>query len=200
MVECSLLGQDSASFGVTDYLTGQKALADVMQPTKLENLFFISGGTTAPNPAEMIAQGGLALLLEEALKEFDRIVIDSAPIHAVSDTLLMVKSVQTVCVVVRAAVTSSRSVARCIQLLQAAGAPLSGTILNQIPVHRGIGYGSSDSYYSYAYNGNYSKNGVYGAGKAGNGHSNEKIASRNGHDHGARRTLIPNGKRQNTDN
>jgi capsular exopolysaccharide synthesis family protein len=200
MVETSLVGQDSARFGVTDYLTGQKALADVMQPTRLENLFFISGGTTAPNPAEMIAQGGLALLIEEALREFDRIVIDSAPIHAVSDTLLMVKSVQTVCVVVRAAATSGRSVARCIQLLQAAGAPLSGTILNQMPVRRGLGYDSSESYYSYAYHENYSKNWVYGISKSGDGQANGKAFFWNGRGHGGERGPISNGKKQNTEN
>jgi len=195
MVEFSLLGQDSTAFGVTDYLTGHQALADVMQPTRLENLFFISGGTTAPNPAEMIAQGGLTLLIEEALKEFDRIVIDSAPIHAVSDTLLMVKCAQTVCLVVRASVTSGRSVARCIQLLQAARAPLSGTILNQMPVHRGLGYDTSDNYYSYAYQGKYSKDGVYGAGKnSRNGHADKKIHANNGHNQAAVKALIPNGK------
>ena len=195
MVEISLLGQESISFGVTDYLTGQKALAEILQPTRLENLFFISGGTTAPNPAEMIAQGGLVLLIEEALKEFDRIVIDSAPIHAVSDTLLMVKSVQTVCLVVKAAATSGRSVSRCIQLLQGAGAPLSGTILNQLPVRRGLGYDSSDNYYSYTYKGNYSKDGVYGKNGASGGQMHGNVASRNGDNLAAKGELSANGKR-----
>jgi polysaccharide biosynthesis transport protein len=195
MVEFSLLGEESTCFGVTDYLTGQKALAEVIQPSKLENLFFVSGGTTAPNPAEMIAQGGLVLLIEEALKEFDRIVIDSAPIHAVSDTLLMVKSVQTVCLVVKAAVTSGRSVSRCIQLLQGAGAPLSGMILNQMPVRRGLGYDSSDNYYSYTYKGKYSKDGVYGKPRAGHGNNHETAISKNGHNSTADVELSSNRKR-----
>jgi capsular exopolysaccharide synthesis family protein len=192
MVEFGLLGKDSSSFGVTDYLTGQKALYDVMQPTKLDDLFFISGGTTAPNPAELLAQGGLPLLIDEALKEFDRVVIDSAPIHAVSDTLLMVKSAQTVCLVVRAALTSSRSVLRCIQLLQSAGAPLAGTILNRMPVRRG--YGSSDNYYSYSYNGHYSKDGVYGAKNGKKAGTVKKITTRNGLQEAEAPELVPNGK------
>jgi len=158
-----LLGKETNHPGVTDCLTGHKTLEEVIQPTKQDRLFFIAGGTTAPNPAELLAKDGLAGLIQEALKTYDRVVIDSAPIHAVSDTLLMVTSVQTVCLVIRGAHTSSRSVVRCIQLLKTAGAPLSGLILNRMPVHRRLGYGYYSPYYDYKYSGKYSKKGVYGA-------------------------------------
>jgi capsular exopolysaccharide synthesis family protein len=162
-VESSLLGRDSGAPGVTDYLTGQKTLAEVVQAAKLKGLFFIPGGTTAPNPAELLARDGLSGLIQEALQHYDRVVLDSAPIHAVSDTLLMLRSVQTVCLVVRAAHTSSRFVIRCVQLLQGAGAPLSGIILNRMPTRRVLGYGHCYSpYYDYRYHGKYSKKGVYG--------------------------------------
>jgi capsular exopolysaccharide synthesis family protein len=161
-VEICLKGKEQGTAGVTDYLTGKKALLDVVQKTDLENLHFVSAGTTAPNPAELLAQDGLSAMIEDALRHYDRVVVDSAPIHAVSDTLLIVKSVQTVCLVVRAAKTSGRSVMRCIQLLQAAEAPLSGVILNRMPVRRGLGYGYYSPYYDYSYHGKYSKKGVYG--------------------------------------
>ena len=166
-VESSLLGKDTDSPGVTDFLTGRKSFTEVVRPAGLEKLFFISGGTTAPNPAELLAKDALGGLIAEALKEYDRVVVDSAPIHAVSDTLLMLKNVQTVCLVVRAARTSSRSVQRCVQLLKGAHAPLSGVIMNQMPIHRGVGYGYYyyNTYYDYHYHGKYSKKGVYGATK-----------------------------------
>ena len=161
-IETAFKGHDAIPGpGVTDWLIGEKTLAKVVQPTKLETLFYIAGGSTAPNPAEILAHDGLGELIEEALKDYDRVVLDSAPIHAVSDTLLMLKNVQTVCLVVRGARTSSRSVFRCVQLLQSAGAPLSGILLNRMPIRRSLGY---SPYYDYSYHGKYSSKGVYGAG------------------------------------
>ena len=163
-VELVLTGKDQGTPGVTDYLTGKKSLEEVVQPCKLPGLFFVSGGTTAPNPAELLAKDGLSELIERALKTYDRVVLDSAPVHAVSDTLLMLKNVQTVCLVVRGARTSTRSVSRCVHLLKGARAPLSGLVLNRMPLRRGIGYGYYyyNPYYDYRYHGKYAKKGVYG--------------------------------------
>jgi capsular exopolysaccharide synthesis family protein len=159
-VEAGLDGAESNSPGVTDYLTGQKKLEEVVRPAKVEKLFFISGGATAANPAELLAKDGLDGLVKDALAHYDRVVVDSPPINAVSDTLLMLKSVQTVCLVVRAARTSSRYVLRCAQLLQGAEGSISGIVLNQMPRRRGPGHGA---YYDYRYHGKYGKEGVYGA-------------------------------------
>jgi capsular exopolysaccharide synthesis family protein len=159
-VESGLLGQDSDQVGITDYLTGQNKLEEVVRPTKVENLFFISGGATAASPAELLAKDGLEALIKDALQHYDRVVLDSAPINAVSDTLLMLKSVQTVCLVVHVARTSRRYVLRCVQLLLSAKAPLSGTVLNRTPRRLGLSYGG---YYDYRYHGKYGKKGVYGA-------------------------------------
>ena len=154
-VATTLNGHDDSTPGVTDYLTGTKTFQEVVHPTKIDKLSYISGGTLAPNPAELLAGTGIGPLIEEALKNYDRVVIDSAPIHAVSDTLLIVKNAQTVCLVVRAAHTSNRFVLRCIQLLQNAEAPLSGVVMNRMRRHRGSGYG----YYDYRYQ---DKKGAYG--------------------------------------
>jgi len=162
-VEATLSGKETDAFGVTDFLTSNKSFEEVIQTTRVPNLFIIAGGTTAPNPAELLAKDGLSSLIARALRDYDRVVVDSAPIHAVSDTLLMVKHVQTVCLVIRAAHTSFRSVTRCIQLLQGAAAPLSGMVLNRMPVRRRLGYGYDSGYYDYGYHGKYSKKGVYGA-------------------------------------
>jgi polysaccharide biosynthesis transport protein len=157
-IETALLGNGGGTPGLTDYLAGQKKLEQVVRPTKVENLFFMSGGPVATNPAELVAKDGLSGLIQEALRHYDRVVLDSAPISAVSDTLLILKSVQSVCLVVRAARTSSRYVLRCVQLLQGAEAPLAGIVLNRMPGRRRLGYGA---YYDYHYHGKYGKEGVY---------------------------------------
>ena len=80
-------------------------------------------------------------------------VIDSAPVLAVSDTLLMTPHVQSVCVVVRARRTARNAVQRAASLLVGAGSRLAGVILNRLPRNRGTDY-----YYYYASHG-------YGAGE-----------------------------------
>jgi len=161
MVENTLLNSDKRGSGLTDYLTGQKDFKAVVHPTEVENFFYLPAGSHAPNPAELLAQTGIDGLIDEALLQFDRVIIDSAPVHAVSDTLLVLSRVQTLCLVVRCGRTPRNSVLRAVQMLKEAGAPLAGAILNQIPRSRGkYGY-YYDSYYSYGYYGNY----AYGAEK-----------------------------------
>jgi Mrp family chromosome partitioning ATPase len=98
-------------------------------------------------------------LIDEALLHFDRVIVDSAPVHAVSDTLLVLNRIQTLCLVVKSGYTPRNSVLRAVQMLKEAGAPLAGAILNQIPRSRGGSGYYYDSYYSYGY---YGKDG-YGA-------------------------------------
>ena len=155
MVENTLLNNNKRGFGLTDYLTGQKDFKTVVHSTETENFFYLPAGTHSPNPAELLARTGIDGLLDEALLHFDRVVVDSAPVHAVSDTLLVLNRIQTLCLVVKSGQTPRNSVLRAVQMLKEAGAPLAGAVLNQIPRSRG-GYGYYyDSYYSYGYYGKY---------------------------------------------
>ena len=108
-------------------------------------LFVLAGGRRAPNPAEILAGPLFGQLIIEAAKLFDRVVIDSAPILAVSDTLLMTPHAQTVCIVVRAAKTPRPAVRRAISLLAKSGIRPGGLVLNRLRRSRGVGY-----YYYYA--------------------------------------------------
>lgn len=161
-VQKTLLGHRDSMPGVTDYLTGRKQFADIVQPHDQDKLFFITAGTTAPNPAELLAVSGIEALIDEALLQFDRVVVDCAPIHAVSDTLMMLGRIQTVCLVVRAGKTPRRAVARAVELLYKAEAPLAGLVLNR-QRSRGLTRYYYDSYYTYTYGGRYAEKGVYGS-------------------------------------
>ena len=119
-------------------------------------LFVLAGGRRAPNPAEILAGPFFARLVTEAGKLFDRVVIDSAPILAVSDTLLMTPHVQTVCIVVRAGKTPRPAVRRAITLLAKSGTRPAGLVLNRLRRNRGVGY-----YYYYASHGYGKEEGAY---------------------------------------
>jgi uncharacterized protein involved in exopolysaccharide biosynthesis/Mrp family chromosome partitioning ATPase len=119
-------------------------------------LSVLAGGRRAPNPAEILAGPFFGQLITEAAKLFDRVVIDSAPILAVSDTLLMTSHAQTVCIVIRAAKTPRPAVRRAISLLAKSGIRPAGLVLNRLRRSRGVGY-----YYYYASHGYGAEEGAY---------------------------------------
>src|SRR5437879_2982077 len=108
-------------------------------------LFVLAGGRRAPNPAEILSGPAFAKLITEASKLFDRVVLDSAPVLAVSDTLLMAPHVQTICVIIRARKTPRAAIQRALGLIAGTGKRPAGLVLNRLPTSRGYGY-----YYYYA--------------------------------------------------
>ena len=119
-------------------------------------LSVLAGGRRSPNPAEILAGPFFGRMIADAATLFDRIVIDSAPILAVSDTLLMTPHVQTLCIVVRAAKTPRQAVRRALSLLAKSGIRPAGLVLNRLRRSRGVGY-----YYYYASHGYGKEEGAY---------------------------------------
>lgn len=165
---------DAEQYGIVDYLVGDIALADAVRVVSARDvdiigtsdpnststvtatggqLSVLAGGRRAPNPAELLSSQSFAELVADASQHYDRVVIDSAPVLAVSDTLLMTPYVQTVCMVVRAKRTARNAVQRAVLLLAGTGSRPAGVILNRLPRNRGTDY-----YYYYASHG-------YGAGE-----------------------------------
>jgi capsular exopolysaccharide synthesis family protein len=142
--------------GASEVLTGNAALAEGCQATEIEGLDVMTAGHRAPNPAELLAGASVGDLVRDARLKYDRVVIDSAPVNAVSDSLLLLKYVQTVCLVIHAGKTPRRAVLRAVQRLTDSGSRPVGFIMNRMPQHSGADY-----YYHYSA-GEYGK-GVYGA-------------------------------------
>jgi protein-tyrosine kinase len=93
--------------GLSDYLLGKNDEFSIMQRGPLENLFFIPSGTGATDPAELVGNGRLKLLLQRVEPLFDWIIIDSPPAIPVSDASVLAKACDGVLMVVRSNVTPS---------------------------------------------------------------------------------------------
>jgi polysaccharide biosynthesis transport protein len=141
--------------GITGCLSRHATLVNCCKPTEIENLFVLPAGERASKPAELLHSCDFANLLEEAVLHFDRIVLDSAPINAVSDTQLIAKEIQSVCLVVRACKTPSRALLRACSLLAQTGNDPDGIVLNRLPRR------SRDRYYFSSYAGGYSNAGAH---------------------------------------
>jgi len=134
--------------GEIDIVSHDVAVTGKIQTMMGGQLSVLAGGRRAPNPAEILAGSSFGKLVAEAARLFDRVVIDSAPVLAVSDTLLMMPYVQTVCFVLQAAKTPRQVVRRAISLLAKSGIRPAGLVLNRLRRGRGVGY-----YYYYASHG-----------------------------------------------
>jgi polysaccharide biosynthesis transport protein len=149
-----VLGNSKAP-GLTECLMGRANIADCSKPTQIENLFILPAGERASKPAELLASCDFSGLLKEAMIHFDRIVLDSAPVNAVSDTQLIAKDVQSICFVVRAIKTPGRAIIRACSLLAHAGSRPDGVVFNRMPRR------SRDRYYFSEYAGEYANAGAH---------------------------------------
>jgi capsular exopolysaccharide synthesis family protein len=133
--------------GLADCLSGQASVQNAVLPSEVANLSILPAGSTVPNPAELLSSAEFAAVVKEAMLLYDRVIVDTAPVNAVSDTLMLAPHVQTICLVVRAGSTHGRSVMRAIKILTDIQCKPAGIVLNYLPEHRGIGY------YYYYYSG-----------------------------------------------
>ena len=128
---------DAKAQGLTDCLAGQAKAIDCCNPTGIENLFLLPAGRRTSRPSELFASCDFVSLLDELGPHFARIVLDSPPVNAVSDTQLICKHVQSVCLVVRAIKTPAAAVARACALLAQTGSTLDGFVFNRMPLRSG---------------------------------------------------------------
>ncbi|MEM9481869.1 MAG: polysaccharide biosynthesis tyrosine autokinase [Verrucomicrobiota bacterium] len=119
--------------GLTDYLDGKIKPAQACFETEFENLFLFGAGSPHENPGELLSDQRLPLLISEAYRWFDRVVIDSSPLGVVSDSITLSRAVQQVCVVVDHGKTKRRDLQAACRLLRMAGANIAGFVLNRAP-------------------------------------------------------------------
>ena len=77
--------------GITQFLTNPAInLIDLVQPSDInKNLYILPGGTVPPNPTELLARDGLEKAVETLKENFDYVILDTAPVGMVTDTLLI---------------------------------------------------------------------------------------------------------------
>jgi polysaccharide biosynthesis transport protein len=145
---------DKNAPGVSEVLTFKATFDQACHESGIDKLTIMPAGTKGVNPAELLGSDRFQELLKDASGKFDRVVIDTAPVNAVSDTLLIVDKVDSVVLVVRARKTPSRILLRAMHLLELANARPVGFVLNRLP--------SRLANYYYYDEGSYSSAGVYG--------------------------------------
>jgi capsular exopolysaccharide synthesis family protein len=126
--------------GIVEVLAGQATMAEVLHESDIPNLTVVGSGNKAPNPSELLHEGEFNSLLENLIPQFDRIILDSAPVLPVADSRLLAKHAHAVILVVRTRKTPIGAMIRACDLLKASGAKLGGVVVNGMKRSGGSNY------------------------------------------------------------
>lgn len=140
--------------GLADVLTGGARFSDTLKPHPVvERLFVLPAGTSPPNPADLLGSRQLETLFDEALLEFDLVIIDSPPVLMVTDPVILSTKVNGTILVIRSGATTKMVLRRASETLSRSSGHKLGIVINAVDT-RSIEY-----YYSYGY---YGDNKYYG--------------------------------------
>src|SRR5712692_4534080 len=121
-----------ATKGLSHYLVGEIGLEKIILPTKVPNLSIVPCGAVPPNPAELLQSEHMVNLLKHFVAEGVHVVVDSSPVMAVTDPVIVGTRVDGVILVVWAGHTSRYSARMAIRLLSEAKTRLLGTVLQRL--------------------------------------------------------------------
>ncbi len=146
--------------GITNYIVGNLNVSEIIYPVPgHENLFVIPCGPVPPNPAEILLDEKLDQLFTDLKKQFDAIIIDTAPVGLVSDAITLGKHANACMYVVRYNYTFKKQVKLIDELYRSKKIPNMALIINDIDAkgHYGgyYGYGAYGYGYGYGYGSGY---------------------------------------------
>jgi non-specific protein-tyrosine kinase len=131
--------------GLTTVLIGQARIEDVMQQAD-GRLSVLASGAVPPNPTELLASARMEEVLRELADTYEVVIVDTAPLLPVADTLGLASFAQGALLVVRAAKTSREQIRTAAESLDRVSVRVLGTVFNMAPVPRGDRYGTYGSY------------------------------------------------------
>ena len=142
--------------GITQYLANpENNLMDLVQLSDVsKNLYILPGGTVPPNPTELLARDGLNKAIETLKKNFDYVILDTAPVGMVTDTLLIGRVADLSVYVCRADYTHKNEYTLINELAEKDKLPNLCTVINGLDLKRRkygyyYGYGKYGKYYGY---------------------------------------------------
>ncbi|MFZ5469000.1 MAG: GumC family protein [Myxococcota bacterium] len=132
--------------GVSSLVVGEGSAEGAVKATEVPNLFVLPCGPIPPNPAELLHTQAFNELLKKLSLTYDRVILDSPPIGAVADAVVLSTRVSGVVMVLKGGSTQREVAKRAVKQLQDVRAKLFGAILNDINLED-----SKYEYYYYAY-------------------------------------------------
>jgi capsular exopolysaccharide synthesis family protein len=130
--------------GLTSVLIGDADIEDVAQPMETEGLDVLASGPIPPNPSELLGSKAMQELLAHAMATYDFVVVDTAPLLAVTDAVVLSRYVGGTVVVAQSERVRRPQLQQSLEKLDAVEARMLGVVLNRV-------HGSSRGTYTYNY-------------------------------------------------
>jgi capsular exopolysaccharide synthesis family protein len=134
------LGDAIQSVSVAEEVPDPDASPQTEQPVRRE-LHVLTAGATPPNPAELLESQAMASLLEWAGENYELVVLDTAPLLPVSDSIPVMRLVEGVILVTRLGLTTRTAGTRVLNQLESLQAPVLGLVINDVRSRTRDGYG-----------------------------------------------------------
>ncbi|UCD51882.1 MAG: polysaccharide biosynthesis tyrosine autokinase [Phycisphaerales bacterium] len=146
---------DPHAKGISLVLAAEMRLADAIECTRVRNLNVLTGGPTVLNPAETLDSNHFARILKALRTHYDRVIIDSPPVVAVTDSQILAARCDVTILVLRAQVSSRRISLQARENMVGVHARLLGVVVNDVPRKSDrYGYYGGYGYYNYSSQGN----------------------------------------------
>ena len=151
----AVFGLDKSAKGLSELVSTDAEFSDCIHGANLEgmSLDVLPAGIVPPNPLELLSSIRFKIVIEKLKKNYEYIIIDSAPAAVVSDSRVLAKIGDSVVYVVKADDTTHHIAQRGVKLLLESGAHITGSVLNQVDRKRqskdSVYDGNYYSYYGY---------------------------------------------------
>lgn len=137
------------SVGLTNFLTTELMLEDVILQTPVDNLFFMPSGILPADAAGILNSRRMSELIQDVKQRFDLVLVDSPPILGVSDASVLASEVDLTVIVVQHRKLPRNMLVRVKQAVENVGGHVLGVVLNNVDVRSDSQYQYYTSYYTY---------------------------------------------------
>ena len=130
-------------FGLADYLTSSKGVDEIVQGTKVDNVWAITSGTSTRASLPLLTSHRMEQLIQEVGRRFDVVLYDTPPVLGVSDAAVMAREVGMALLVIQDRRYPRAMSLRALQVIERAGGKLLGVVVNNVTLSQ------DDTYYYY---------------------------------------------------
>ena len=130
--------------GLSNCVSTGSDVMEIVQPTKIPNLYVLTSGPVAPNPSELLGSQNMVDIFEKLKQYFDYVLVDTPPIMPVTDAAVVSGKVDGTILIIASGEVSPSIAVEAKKRLEQAGAHMLGVVLNKVDVastgHYGYGY------------------------------------------------------------
>jgi capsular exopolysaccharide synthesis family protein len=141
--------------GLSEYLSGHLGLDDVIEIDPDSSVHYITAGARTSNPTDLLGSDAMRGLIRRLCNDYELVILDTPPLLAVSDALVLVREVDRTIFVIRWEKTRRETAMAGLKQALEAGARVAGTVLTRVDVRKHSQYDYADS--GYYYYGSYRK-------------------------------------------